>query len=258
MCHSPKHFHRPANPDEAAALLQQPGTVSLELGPRVPLDSYANAEAVVDLGRLDLDYIRVDDDSIRIGPLTPLQTLVESEVIRTHARGLLAEAARLVAHLGLRHVATLGAAWRAADGPPEVRLALLVLDAVPAAEPSPSDRKLPPALILPRRPGLRAALVRIARTPRDEAIVAAAASLTVRDGVCREVRLALAGACPQPRRFAEVEAVLEGQAPTAAVLQRAAEAAVAAADPIADYRGSAEYRRAMAGVLARRVVEQAV
>jgi CO/xanthine dehydrogenase FAD-binding subunit len=248
----PRHIHRPATAAESAALLQQPGVAPLDLGPRAPLKGYTNAEAVVDLARLDCNYIRADETVIRIGPLTPLAALVESELIGAHADGLLAEAARVVAHLGLRHVATLGAAWRATEGPPEVRLALLVLDAAPVTE-SPLAE-----LILPRRPGLRAALVRIARTPRDEAIVAAAASLTIRDGVCREVRVALAGACSQPRRFPEVEAALEGQAPTAAVLQRAAEAAVAAADPIADFRGSAEYRRAMAGVLARRAVEQAV
>lgn len=245
----PRQIHRPATPAEAAALLQQPGTAPLELGPRVALDPYANAETVVDLSQLSLDYIRADEDAIRIGPLTPLQALVESEVIRAHAGGLLARAAQIVAHLGLRHIATIGAAWRATDGPPEVRLALLVLDAAAT-----SDSPLA-ELILPRRPGLRAALERIARTPRDEAIVAAAVSLTVREGVCREARVALAGACPQPRRFVEVEAVLEGQAPTANVLQRAAEAAVAHADPAADYRGGAEYRRAMAGVLVRRAVE---
>jgi CO/xanthine dehydrogenase FAD-binding subunit len=248
----PRQIHRPATPTEAAALLQQPGAVPLELGPRVPPDVHANAESVVDLSRLGLDYIRADEDAIRIGPLTPLQSLVESEVIRAHASGLLARAARIVAHLGLRHIATLGAAWRATDGPPDVRLALLVLDAATNTD-SPLAE-----LILPRRPGVRAALERIARTPRDEAIVAAAVSLILREGVCREVRVALAGACPQPRRFIEVEAVLEGQAPTANILQRAAEAAVANADPVADYRGSAEYRRAMAGVLVRRAVEMAL
>lgn len=248
----PRQIHRPATPAEAAALLKQPGAAPLDLGPRVPPDPYAGAETVVDLSRLGLDDIRADDSTIRIGPLTPLQSLVESEVIRAHADGLLAQAAQLVAHLGLRHLATLGAAWRATEGPPEVRLALLVLDAAAATD-SPLAE-----VLLPRRRGVRAALTRIARTPRDEAIVAAAVSLTVHEGVCREVRVALAGACPQPRRFAEVEAVLEGQAPTAAVRQRAAEAAVAVADPVADYRGSAEYRRAMAGVLTRRAVEAAL
>lgn len=247
----PQHIHRPATALEAAALLQQPGAVALDLGPRVPLEGYTNAEAVVDLSQLDLNYIRADGAAIRIGPLTPLQTLVESEVIRAHAHGLLAEAAQLVAHLGLRHLATIGAAWRATNGPPEVRLALLALNAATADE-SPLAE-----ITLPRRPGLRAALARIARTPRDEAIVAAAASLTVQNGVCRDVRVAVAGATPRPQRFTQVEAALEGQAPTDAVLQRAAEAAVASAAPLADYRGSAEYRRAMASVLVRRAVDEA-
>ncbi len=101
------------------------------------------------------------------------------------------------------------------------------------------------------------ALERVARAPRDEAIVAAAAVVEVADGVCRQVRLALAGA-GRPQRMTSAEHILEGRPLNDTWLQKAAEAVEAEANPASDFRGSADYRRAMAGVLARRALERAV
>jgi CO/xanthine dehydrogenase FAD-binding subunit len=100
------------------------------------------------------------------------------------------------------------------------------------------------------------ALARVARAPRDEAIVAAAALVEMADGVCRQVRLAIAGA-GKPQRMASAEHILEGRPLNNTWLQKAVEAIEAEVTPVSDFRGSAEYRRAMAGVLARRAVEGA-
>ena len=67
---------------------------------------------------------------------------------------------------------------------------------------------------------------RVARTPRDEAIVAAVAVMEVEGGVCRRVRLALGGAGLQPSRVRSVEITLAGQRLTAPLIDEAAEAAV--------------------------------
>ena len=78
-----------------------------------------------------------------------------------------------------------------------------------------------------------------------------------RDGVCREVRLAVAGAHPQPTRLTAIEAMLEGQPLTDERLRAAQDAASASAQPAFDFRASADYRTAMAGVMARRALETA-
>jgi CO/xanthine dehydrogenase FAD-binding subunit len=101
-------------------------------------------------------------------------------------------------------------------------------------------------------------LQRIARTPLDESIVSATAAFHLHDGLCQKVRIAVSGVSTTPQRLPTVEQAVEGKALSAEVIQSAA-AAVAAAigDPPADYRGSAEYRRAMAGVMVRRALAEA-
>ena len=91
------------------------------------------------------------------------------------------------------------------------------------------------------------------------AIVGVAAALDVAGGVIRAARLGLTGAASSASRLAGVEAALQGQPATA---QTAAAAAAGAADGIedfnADIHGSAEYRRAMVPVFARRALEAAL
>ena len=263
----PGEYHRPADWASARELLRR--APPLLLGPRVSIPPYGDAEAVVDLSRLDLAYIKVDD-GVRLGALTPLQDLADSPQLQTLANGMLSEAARLTAHYGLRNLATVGGALLSREGPPEILLALLVLDAavvVRGAETrelpitnyslNPGDMIAEVKFAQPAQ-GAGTALERIGRTPRDESIVSAAAVIEVIDGVCRKARLAVAGATPRPQRMTSAERLLEDQPLTPEQLQKAAQAVMAEAHPVADYRGSAEYRRAMVGVLSRRALEAAL
>jgi carbon-monoxide dehydrogenase medium subunit len=51
--------------------------------------------------------------------------------------------------------------------------------------------------------------------------------------------------------------MLKGKAFTPELLRTASEAVMNEVEPVGDFRGSAEYRREMAGVLARRALEAA-
>jgi carbon-monoxide dehydrogenase medium subunit len=248
-----REYQRPAELPTAQALLRRPGAAPLMFGPRVPDEPLAGVEMAVDVSQLGLSYIQVTQSVIRIGAATPLQAIAEALEIQAEAGGLLAQAVRLAAPLTLRNLATLGGALSATGGPPEVRLALLVMEATRA----PGDPLA--EVVVPRSPGpgLGAALVRVARSPRDEAIVAAAAKLYVHEGLCRNVRLAVAGAHPQPTRLASVEALLEGQPWGEERAHAAAAQVTAGAQPASDHRGSAEYRQALAGTLAKRALTEA-
>jgi carbon-monoxide dehydrogenase medium subunit len=106
--------------------------------------------------------------------------------------------------------------------------------------------------------GQMASLMRIARTPRDQAIVAAVALVDAHDGVISRVRLAISGAGERPMRLIPVEQALTGQAPTPERLGGIEAMVADLADPRADYLGSVDYRREMAGLLARRAIETAI
>ncbi|HLH26320.1 MAG TPA: xanthine dehydrogenase family protein subunit M [Chloroflexota bacterium] len=75
---------------------------------------------------------------------------------------------------------------------------------------------------------------------------------------CEDVRIGLGSAGPTPLRARGAEAALRGQALTAATLREAGEAAAAECDPLADVRGSAEYKREMVKVWLARTVRRAL
>ncbi len=72
----------------------------------------------------------------------------------------------------------------------------------------------------------------------------------------RRARIALGAVAPTILRASEAEASLAGQELGDAAIERAAELAAAAARPISDIRGSAEYRREMVRVLTHRSLRQ--
>src|ERR1700730_8076128 len=95
----------------------------------------------------------------------------------------------------------------------------------------------------------------IPRTEMDIAVAAAGASLTLdRDGVCTRARVAIGAVGPIGLLVPEDPEAVAASRLDPAALQRAAEAASAAARPIDDKRGTIAYRRTVVGVLTRRAL----
>ncbi len=93
----------------------------------------------------------------------------------------------------------------------------------------------------------------IPRSEMDIAVVGCAVNL-VRDGArIVAARVALGAVAPTALLVEEAGAALVGSALDEEALQALSEAAMAACNPIDDKRGSAKFRRKVAGVLARRV-----
>jgi carbon-monoxide dehydrogenase medium subunit len=111
------------------------------------------------------------------------------------------------------------------------------------------------AVLLPR-PAPRTAdayLRLIPRTEMDIAVAGAAVSVTLdAAGVCTAARVAIAAVAPIPLLVADAAQALIGSRLEDEALGRAAAAASAAARPIDDKRGTADYRRTVVGVLTRR------
>lgn len=254
-----REYQRVPTAEHALTLLKRETieTAPIISRPRMPDDGFPPAAALVDLQELPWDYISRAPTTLYIGGNTRLQTLVENAAIRSIANGVIAEAAALAAPRTLRNLATLaGALDGVVDGPPELMLALLALDAqaTGAASPAialrnykPSPRSLLAEVAIDVNVNASAGLARVARTPLDQAIVAAVGVVAG-----QFARVAVAGAAPLP--FVVETTIADAPA---AVIARLLTSVIGQAAPVADYRGSSAYRRAMAETLARRALEAA-
>ena len=100
---------------------------------------------------------------------------------------------------------------------------------------------------------------KVERKVGDFATAAAAVQLSLNaNGTVREAGVALSAAGPCAVRVEEAERLLAGQKPNADLIRAAGEAASRRSSPQADLRGSVEYKKNLAGVLAARGLRQAL
>lgn len=234
---------------------------------------------VIDLKRVpDLDYITATrEGGVQIGP-TALQESVARSLLIRQMYPALAEAAGWVGSVQTRNRATLVGnlcnASPAADTAPallsygaQVKMASINGErSVPLEEffvgPGKTvlqDNELLAEIVLPApAPHTGAAFFRRTRTAMDIAVVCGAAMLTVANGTCQDVRIALGAVGPTPMRAPRAESALRGQALTEPLIEDASRIAAEEARPIDDVRSSAEYRREMVSILTRRGLKQAL
>ena len=95
----------------------------------------------------------------------------------------------------------------------------------------------------------------IPRTEMDIAVVDAAARISLDErGHCQEAKIAIGAAAPTVIRVPAAERILQGKKINDEVLSEVMDEASKACNPINDKRGTIEYRRQVAGVLAKRVI----
>ena len=115
--------------------------------------------------------------------------------------------------------------------------------------------------LLPVKAGSGAAYLRfIPRNEMDIAVVGAGAFVELDESRNNFVsaRVSLGAVAPKPLYIEAAGAALAGKPVNAANIEAAAKIAQDAAVPITDMRGTAEYRKHLSAVLARRVIEKAV
>jgi CO/xanthine dehydrogenase FAD-binding subunit len=246
-------------------------------------------ETVVDLQDVGLDEIRGSADGVHIGAMASLQDIIDHgrstdagddrniTYAGTVADGILATAAHYTQSRGLREQGTLGGTLIVAGPADPLTTALLVLDvdiryADPMVHTAPfisfvayRDRLIRTRVlitdVLVKRPLAHSAAVFevVGRSPKDKPIVCVAATVTVEEGISRDVHIAVGGAHATPTRLHKTEHLLKGQAFASLEAFRekamnALEPSLATLEPIGDFRGSAAYRLEMTRVLAGRAL----
>ena len=105
--------------------------------------------------------------------------------------------------------------------------------------------------------GTRCGFYEFSRRAGDFALAAAVGIYRLDGGNIVEPRLAIGAAEVNPRRIVEAERALAGAAPDDKAFRAAAQAAMAAIDPMEDVINSAEFRRDLVLAVARRALERA-
>ena len=225
------------------------------------------------------DRAEVTNGTLRLGGLLTHRAAEVSPLIRTHVP-VLADTYRQVATVRIRNMATVGGALAHADPNQDPPVTLLALDAQVRLTSTRGQRDValeqfftdyyetvlqPDELLteihvpLPQ-PHTGSVYVKfLPRTADDYATVSVAASVRLNPvtGACEDCRIAMGCVGVTPLRAHQAEALVRGQPRTDELLRAAGAAAQEITDPLSDTRGSASYKRAMAGVFVRRALAQA-
>ncbi len=223
-----------------------------------------------------LDYLRENDGHLAIGACTR-DFAIETSPLISSKYALIADASAVVADPIVRQTGTLVGSlchndpsgdWpvaamaaraqvvvRGKDGERVVPIDDFVVDsyttalaegemAIEARFPKPSDRT-------------SGAYYKIERKVGDFATACAAVQLTLgAEGLISSAGIAIGAVGPRAIRVTEAERLLVGAKPSNDLIRAAIDAARSAAQPESDNRGSAQYKREMAGVLVGRALQK--
>jgi len=277
---APFAYHRAGGVEQAVALLAGLGDEAkilaggLSLVPMMNL-RLARPSALVDVSRVPgLSYLRVAADGLRIGALTSHRTIETTRDPAVRAGfGVLPRSARWIGHYPIRARGTFGGSIAHADPASEWCLLALLLEANITLQGPAGQRVLPAAEFLQGyyttaaepdemiteiwfpRPAPRAALTEFAERQGDFAVVAAAVSVDVTDGVCRSARVVLGGVGPLPVQV--TAEALAGQPATPESWRAMGEHAASQIEPPSDTHGTSGFRKRLAATLVSRALAEA-
>jgi carbon-monoxide dehydrogenase medium subunit len=273
------HYHRAGSLQEASAMLSEFGDEAKLLAggqSLIPLMKlrYANPNHLVDLNFISgIFYIKEENGTLRFGALTRHAEIEHSTVAAKIP--IIHDCAAGIADVQVRNRGTIGGSLAEADPSGDWATALMTLETEVRCQKSKGDRwvrladfikdayttalahdelvsevvvKIPPT-------GSGGAYLAFKRSAPVYPTASAAVQLTMDGEICKDAAIALGCVGLTAIKAKEAEAALRGQRLTGKAIAAAAEAARTAADPQSDMRGSADYKRALAGSLVTRAID---
>jgi len=278
---APFEYERATSVEGAIAALQRLGSEARiiagghSLLPMMKL-RLANPEHLIDINDLDeLAYIREETGEIRIGALTRHVELLESELLDQHYP-VFRDAERVIADPVVRNRGTIGGSLCQADaaedlsavcsavkakvvirGPDGERVIAMDEFHIGPYMTAVGDGEILTEVRLPLRPGSGSAHEKVERRAGDWAIAAASVAVWIDGGTIADVGLALSAVGPTTIHVTRAEELLRGASPSEELFGQAGEIASADCSPVPDGRGPVDYKRHLAGVLAKRALRRA-
>ena len=282
---APFEYYAPTSTEEALSLLAKHGYDAKVLAggqSLIPTMNFrlAQPSILIDLNNIsDLFFIRPDENGgVRLGAMTR-HAQVETDPMIAERAPLVAETMPKIGTTQIRNRGTFGGSIAHADPSAELPAVSAALDGSFRLRSQKGERWVqandffvsifttllePDELLvevalptLPPRSGW--ALEEVARRPHDFALVGVAAVVTLDErNICQAARIVFLSVGDGPVEALQAAGVLAGQALTSETIRAAAETAASAdIDPGSDIHASADFRRHLAGVLARRALERA-
>ncbi|MGH7795386.1 MAG: FAD binding domain-containing protein [Candidatus Binatia bacterium] len=239
----------------------------------------ASPRTLIDLGTVPgLSGIRLDGGNLVIGALTVHADVAASDPVRKHLPGL-ADAASVIGDVQVRNRGTIGGSVAHADPAADLPVILTALNASFVAQSSSGSRVLAAddffTDFFTTAMGANEILTEIhvpipasgtgtayAKLPHPASgyVVVSAGALIARQasGSCASARIAVGGLGSGPIRAIATEMELQGKPLTPQVIAAAAAKTALDTDPDDDTYASADYKRHVATVYARKAIEAAV
>jgi carbon-monoxide dehydrogenase medium subunit len=239
---------------------------------------FAAPSHLIDINRVPgLDGVEAANGTLRLGALARHNQIAGSEVVSAR-HPLLASTAPQIADPLVRNLGTVGGSLAHADPAGDWGSAMLAAGASVALRSAKGEREVavsdflvdifttamePDEILTEVRVPLPAgslggAYLKLERKIGDFATVGVAVQVEMDGGTIRRAGIGLTGVGSKNIRADEAEASLAGAEPGEDAFANAGRLAAAAADPVADVRGSAEYKRHIVEVYVRRGLARAV
>ena len=282
-----EEYHRPQDLMQAIDILSRFGNRARVIAGgtdilprRAGVNNLDNFNHMVDISKLELDYLKKDSDHICIGAATTINTIGASALFSSGPYEALSEAASAHSTPTIRNRATVGGNLCNASASADFALPLLVLDAILVVAGPNGTREIPiekffkganytaldtdEILLEIRIPkfsqnaGAAFQKLRRHQTAIDTAIANVTTLVTCIKNRCESARIALGSVAPISFRAKKAESVLTGAELNDEIIEKASVVAAQEAKPIDDLRATAAYRKKMVAVLVRRSLENSI
>ncbi len=275
-------YEAPSTVDQAVKLLAAKGDkarvlcggtdilIQMRAGVRKP-EQLVDVKAIAELRRISFDA----KSGLKLGAAVPCIEIYENQAVHQHYPGL-AEAAHLIGSVQIQSRASVGGNLCNGSPAADTTPALIALGAVAHIVGAKGERDVPvekfvlspgrtvlePGELLieiripaPAAHSSDAYLRFIPRNEMDIAVVGVGAAVTLDGDKCTAAHIGLGAVGPTPIVATKAAQSLVGKKLDDAAIEAAGKLAAAAASPIDDMRGTAEYRSEITAVLTRRTLK---